>query len=114
MRPSRTIAVTLISLVLTAGVPAAADPPPFVVLEIATHNGLRSATVRVSPGPKGIITVVPGATFGARTITRIDEDGVLLSDGSKIGIDRDLSYPYVHRYDALLGSQAASPPSGNS
>ncbi|MDE2572778.1 MAG: hypothetical protein KGM44_09695, partial [bacterium] len=77
-------------LLLTIRVGAfAVDAPPFAVLQIQTSHGLRSATVQVAPGPRGIITVVPGATFGSVTVMRIDEDGVVLSDGIKVGIDRD-------------------------
>ncbi|TAM92601.1 hypothetical protein EPN42_00635 [bacterium] len=102
MRSIRVILVTVVFLALTASRSLAADPPPFAVLQIATIHGMRSATVQIAPGFRGIITVVPGATFGRVTVTRIDDDVVWLSDGTKIAVDQDLAYPYVHRYDALL------------
>ncbi|HVA36111.1 MAG TPA: hypothetical protein VNJ51_00705 [Candidatus Dormibacteraeota bacterium] len=105
----RVIVMTAMLSVLFSTPAFAADAPPFAVLQISTNNGLRSATVRVAPGRKGIITVVPGATFGSRFVTKIDEDAVWLSDGTKVDVDPQLSNPYVHRYDALLhaGDQAS-------
>ncbi|TAM75411.1 hypothetical protein EPN44_08095 [bacterium] len=104
MRTIRVIFVTVVFLALTAELSLAADPPPFAVLEIATIHGMRSATVQIAPGFRGIITIVPGATFGDVAVTRIDDDRVWLSNGTKVSVDQGLAYPYVHRYDALLRS----------
>ena len=115
MRTIRVMLVTVVFLTLTASLSLAAGPPPFAVLEIATVHGMRSATVQIAPGFRGIITVVPGATFGNVTVTRIDDDGVWLSDGTKVVVDQGLAYPYVHRYDALLRSDpSASTSTGSS
>ncbi|TAM60325.1 hypothetical protein EPN52_05505 [bacterium] len=104
MRTVRVILVTAVILAQSASLCLAADPPPFAVLQIATQNGLRSATVQIAPGFRGIITIVPGAKFGSVTVTRIDDDGVWLSDGQKVSVDQNLAYPYLHRYDGLLRS----------
>lgn len=108
MRTIRVMLVTAVFLARAASISLAADPPPFAVLQIATIHGMRSATVQIAPGFRGIITIVPGATFGSLTVTRIEDDAVWLSNGAKVAVDQGLAYPYIHRYDALLRSDPSA------